>query len=197
MSAIQSNMVSSGAGSSASATNEAERRLVELAKRNRDAFALLYRQHYPAIAAYVYRRTGDRHATEDLVADVFVIVLRTLARFRYRGVPFRYWLLRIATNTVNRWARRQRRRQPQALPDDGWPDPRTDAASGVGGIDRERAQSALLSLSAKYQAVLALHYFEGLSVTDVAAVIGCRPGTVKSRLSRARDALRAKLEDRR
>ena len=142
-----------------------EGQLVERARHDREAFTILYRRHFRLLSDHVYRRTGDAHATEDIVSDVFLTALRTLPRFRYRGVPVRFWLLRIATNAVNHWARRRRRHPAVTLP----------------------------SLSPKYQAVLSLHYFEGLTVKEVAAVIGCRVGTVKSRLARAREALRAKL----
>lgn len=171
--------------------SDVERELIERAKRDPDAFARLYRQHVRGISDHVYRRTGDVHATEDLVADVFLTALRALPRFRYRGVPVRYWLLRIATNAVNRWARRRRRRDV-VLPAEELSDAQT--GSGSAGGDGELAQRALLALSPKFQAVLSLHYLEGLSVREVATVLGCREGTVKSRLARARDALRDRLQ---
>ncbi|MGD8452908.1 MAG: RNA polymerase sigma factor [Phycisphaerae bacterium] len=170
-----------------------ERLLIEQAKRDRQAFARLYRRHYAAIAGYLYRRTGDVHATEDLTADVFLSVLRSLPRYRHRDVPFRSFLYRVATNAANRWARRQRRRhQPleeQAAPAGHTPADRAEAP--------ELARQILLGLPPRYQAVLALHYLEGLAVEEVAAVLGCRAGTVKSRLFRARGLLRARLEKRR
>ncbi len=172
-----------------------ERDLVEQAQRDRAAFAVLYRRHVRAVSGHVLRRTGDVHTTEDLVSDVFLTALRTLPRYRYRGVPFRFWLLRIATNAVNRWARRQRRTvasQPIVALEESAVSSATD-----GAIDAERAQRALLLLSPKHQAVLSLHYLEGLALGEVAAVIGCRVGTVKSRLARAREALRAALNRRR
>ena len=88
---------------------DGERELVERAKRDSQAFALLYRRYYPAIAGYIYRRVGDRHTAEDLVAEVFLAALRHLPRYRYRGVPVRAWFYRIATNEVNRWARKRGR----------------------------------------------------------------------------------------
>jgi len=173
-----------------------ERQLVERAKHDRQAFAALYRRHYRAVASHVFRRTGDVHVTEDLVADVFLIALRTLPRYRYRGVPVRFWLLRIATNTVNRWIRRRRR--GLVLADVDVPLPATaPGGPGEGSADGPAARRALLTLSPKHQAVLALHYLEDLTVDEVAAVIGCRPGTVKSRLARAREALRTRLNGRR
>lgn len=172
---------------------EDEAALVQRAKHDRQAFSALYRRHYGPVSVYVFRRTGDRHATEDLVSDVFLTALRTLPRFRYRGIPVRYWLLRIATNAVNRWARRQRRRNETTPPPECNPDSDATATPTPGQIDRRRARRALGMLSPKHQAVLALHYLEGLPVKEVAVVLGCRVGTVKSRLARARDALRHRL----
>jgi RNA polymerase sigma-70 factor (ECF subfamily) len=174
-----------------------ESELVERAKRDRQAFATLYKLHYRGVASHIYRRIGDLHAAEDLVSEVFLIALRTLPRYRYRGVPLRFWLLRIATNVVNRWARRRRRGAIASIEADRLEDAGPASQTGSDGVDRERAQAALLSLPPKFQAVLSLHYFEGLAVSEVAAVVGCRVGTVKSRLSRARDALRDRLNQRR
>ena len=171
--------------------------LVERAKRDRQAFAALYGRYYPMLSDYVFRRTGHVHATEDLVSEVFLVVLRTLPRYRYRGVPVRFWMFRIATNAVNRWARRERRHAAMSLSAEQLPDAGSPRRSTDGEVDPERARRALLSLSPKHQAVLSLHYFEGLAVKEVAAVIGCRVGTVKSRLARGRDALRQELNGRR
>lgn len=174
-----------------------ERDLIERAKSDRAAFSELYRRHHPMLLGHVFRRTGDVHATEDLVADVFLTALRALPRYRYRGVPVRFWLLRIATNAVNRWARRQRRQAATTLQLQGLEDVTGSQPSTNGQFDEQRATRALLSLPPKYQAVLSLHYFEGLSIKEVASVVGCRLGTVKSRLARGRDALRDRLNQRR
>ncbi|MCP4592443.1 MAG: sigma-70 family RNA polymerase sigma factor [bacterium] len=174
---------------------DAERELVERAKRDRAAFARLYRRYYPVVAGYVYRRVGDAHLTEDLVAEVFLAALRYLPKYRQRGVPVRAWFYRIATNTVNRWARKQGRNLLRHYGDIETADVAEDRAETNGWAERTRG--ALLLLSPKYQTVLALHYLEGLSVEEVATAVGCRPGTVKSRLSRGREALRERLLQRR
>ena len=183
--------------------DDAEAALVERAKRDREAFAILYRRHYGMIVGYIHRRIGNPHAAEDLTADVFTAALRYLPRYRQRGVPIKAWLYRIATTTVNRWVRRQQRRSviegffaAMRGPTDG-----NGAGDGGNGsvrhdvpeTDAERARLALLALPPKYQTVLSLHYLEGLSLQDVAIAVGCRLGTVKSRLSRGRDAMRERL----
>jgi RNA polymerase sigma-70 factor (ECF subfamily) len=168
----------------------AEAGLVQRARDDREAFAELYRGHYAAIGSYLLRRTGDAHATEDLLGDVFLAALRAMPRFELRGVPFRSWLLRIATHAANKWARAERRR-PRRLPEfddvaDGAPQ---HAEQHAATDERAWVQRCLLEIPPRFQAALALHYVEGLSIDEVAATLGCRPGTVKSRLSRGRAAL--------
>jgi RNA polymerase sigma-70 factor (ECF subfamily) len=171
--------------------------LIGRARTDRAAFGELYHMHYGAVAGYLYRRTGDVHATEDLTGEVFLSAMRWMSRFRYRGIPFRAWLMRIATNAANRWARRRRwhaRARSNGLPVGGAVAERGPAS---GADEVERAQACMLSLPVRYQAVLALHYLEGLSVEQVSVILGCRVGTVKSRLHRAREIMRLRLSSRR
>ena len=191
MSLIQAQAVT---GEAKAAPLECERDLVERAKRDPKAFGALYERYRPTLVNYVYRRTGNVHATEDLVADTFLIVMRSLRGYRYRGVPFRFWLVRIATNVVNRWARRKRRRLLASLETGDHVASKTVCAMR-GQVDNGYVLHALLSLPPRYQAVLSLHHWEGLSDKETATVSGCREGTVRSRLARARDALRKKLNE--
>ncbi len=182
---------------------DADAELIERAKsqigcggRDREAFAMIYRRHYALVAGYIHRRVGDAHVTEDLVADTFMTALRCLPKYQHRGVPLKAWFYRIATTSVNRWARRQRswfRHLAQHSTAAGATAQVSDRADAEGEVDRDRVRRALLALAPKYQSVLSLHYLEGLSVEDVSQALGCRLGTVKSRLSRGREALREKL----
>ncbi len=174
------------------AAESADRDLIRRAARDRGAFALLYRQHYDAIAGHVFRRTGDAHVTDDIVADTFLAAMRSISRFRFRGIPFRAWLFRIATNKVNRWARKRRRDAAKSLESMGAVDAAA-SSTGESGHEADRARKAMWTLLPKHQAVLSLHYLEGMSLKEVASVIGCRVGTVKSRLARGRHALRERL----
>lgn len=155
-----------------------------------ESFGLLYREHYGAIAGLIYRRTGNKHATEDLTNDVFVAAFRSLQTYRAQ-VPILVWLRRIAHNRVNRWVRREAglrgllRRIPifrEVL-----------LAPGFEG-ERAPALAALLRLPASQQEVLSSHYLEGMSLEEIGAMLGVSDQAVKSRLARARESLRRELE---
>jgi RNA polymerase sigma-70 factor (ECF subfamily) len=164
--------------------------LVERARRDREAFAELYRAHYAAIGAYLFRRCGDAHATEDLLNEVFLSAFRALPRFVLREVPFRAWLYRIATRAANRHLRREARR-PEPIDEPGALVDAESERRGAHDAADECAwvQRCLRRLAPNHQAVLVLHYVEGMGVEEVAGVLRCRPGTVKSRLARGRAAL--------
>jgi RNA polymerase sigma-70 factor, ECF subfamily len=167
---------------------ETEDRLVAAAKHDSQAVALLYREHYTAIARYICRRVGSPTVAEDLAADVFLAMVRYLPRYRIGPTPFRTWLYSLATNRVNRWARWQRRRACRQLHDVPGPDQTKDRAEDAAGV-----RAALLTLPPRFQAVLSLRYLEDMSIREIAQVVGCAEGTVKSRLSRGRDLLRKSL----
>ncbi len=174
--------------------DDAESKLIEQVRRDPTAFGQLYRRHHDAIARHIHRRVGDEHVTEDLVADVFISAMRGFDKYRPLQVPLRSWLYRIATNRVNRWARNERSRAMLRF------DAEHDAAATAQAdehAERERARTALLTLAPRYQAVLSLHYLDGLSIEEIAIALACSIGTVKSRLHRGREKLRKRLTQRR
>ncbi len=153
------------------------------------SFGLLYREHYAAIAGLIYRRTGHTQATEDLAADTFLAAYLALPRFRH-DVPLYIWLRRIAHNRVNRWARREAglRKALRLLPalESFLPKP-----PSLG--ERSPALRALLTLAPDHQAILSAHYLEGMPLAEAAQMLAISPEAAKSRLARAREALRREL----
>ena len=77
-----------------------ERRLVDRARVDPDAFSELYRNYLDRVHAYAWRRTGSREAAEDICAATFEAAYRGLGRFRWRSGGFAPWLFRIASNEV-------------------------------------------------------------------------------------------------
>ncbi len=149
-------------------------------------------------AAYLVVRDAD--AAEDVAQEAFIRAYRGLARFR-TGAPFRPWLLRIVTNlALNEVRARGRRRglaehvlrRAPAAPPRG-----DDPATRVVRDERDAALlRALRELRDDDQVVLYLRHFLELPESEMATALGVRPGTVKSRLSRAGARLREVIESR-
>jgi len=145
-----------------------------------------------------YRLTGNKHDAEDLTQDVFVRVFRSLST--YSPGTFEGWLHRITTNLFLDRVRRKQRIRFDALPD--------DAADRLQGREPTPAnvfddrhleadiQAALDALSPEYRAAVVLCDIEGLTYEEVAATLGVKLGTVRSRIHRGRAQLRRALEHR-
>ncbi|NLF03444.1 MAG: RNA polymerase sigma factor SigE, partial [Actinomycetales bacterium] len=146
------------------------------------------------------RLTGNQHDAEDLTQETFVRVFRSLAS--YQPGTFEGWLHRITTNLFLDQVRRKNRIRFEALADDGGAQLVTPAGSGTPERGFEHAnldydvQAALDALSPEYRAAVVLCDIEGLSYEEIAATLGIKMGTVRSRIHRARAQLRAALAHR-
>lgn len=175
----------------------------ELVERARDGDGAAYAQlvsRYQEIAfrtAYVITRSAAD--AEDAAQDAFIKAHGALGRFR-PGAPLRPWLLRIVANEARNRRRASGRRERLALRAAGEP----GAASGDAAPSPEAALvaaerhdellRALEGLREEERVAIACRYFLDLSEAETARVLGCRRGTVKSRLSRALARLREEVE---
>jgi RNA polymerase sigma-70 factor (ECF subfamily) len=161
---------------------------------DREAFSGLVDLHKDAVVNYLARLTGDRDRAEDLAQETFLRLWRSAASYVEQGY-LRAFLFRIATNLVRSEERREKRFR-LLLPFLGRRDHDEPAApSGLllQELHREVA-GAVAALPLRYRVPLVLHEIEGWSYGDIARELGCREGTVKSRIHRGRQHLRQKLQ---
>src|SRR2546428_6085979 len=161
--------------------------------------ALAYADSLHNLARYL---TGNATDAEDLVQETYLRALRAAGQFR-RGTNLKGWLCRILRNTfVSRY---RRARQDPTIGGLDTVTPGMDAAheewlrddlelDRLRRVVAEDIEKALLTLSEEARTVILLD-LEGLTESEVAQVVGCAVGTVKSRLARARAALRRELRD--
>ena len=154
-------------------------------------------ERYQGVAVRVAHVLCGPDDARDVAQEAFVKAWRALGRFRH-GAPFRPWLLRIVANEARNARRAAGRRARLALraSEDrlsGGAAPSTEEAVLI--AERRRlVLAALEGLRESDRDVISCRYFAGLSEAETAGVLGCRTGTVKSRLSRAHARLRALLE---
>ena len=82
--------------------------ILEQSKKNPRAFGELYEKYYDRIFNFIFRQTDDEDLTADLCSQAFLIALKNLERYEFRGVPFSAWLYKIASNEVNKHYRKQK-----------------------------------------------------------------------------------------
>jgi RNA polymerase sigma factor (sigma-70 family) len=163
------------------------------------AFGALFERHADRVYAHCFSRTGSWSMAEDLTSVVFLEAWRRRREVRFSGESVLPWLLAVANNaTLNaqRALRRHRRLLVKLPPADEEPDIAEDAAIRV---DTERAAAHLLcavrGLREPEREVLALCDWGGLTYAEAATALDLPAGTVRSRLSRARQHLRELAED--
>jgi RNA polymerase sigma factor (sigma-70 family) len=159
----------------------------------------LVRQHSARVYRLAYRLTGNQHDAEDLTQEVFVRVFRSLAS--YTPGTFEGWLHRITTNLFLDMARRRQRIRFEGLGDQAMGLLRDDEPTPAQAFDARHldtdVQQALEALAPEYRAAVVLCDIEGLSYEEIAATLGVKLGTVRSRIHRGRAQLRAALDHRR
>ena len=177
--------------------------LVERCRDNDDAaFSEVVARYKTKIYNYVYRMTGSSEDAEDLTQEVFIRMYTSIDSFRGQS-SLNTWLFRIAGNLCIDRFRRTKNRTPAYSLDE--PVGEADQAQEVPDHTyephrllenvelAEHIQQALSKLPEKLRATLLLHDVEGLPYEEIAQVIGCPLGTVKSRLFNARMQLRQHL----
>jgi RNA polymerase sigma factor (sigma-70 family) len=155
------------------------------------------RLHSARVYRLAYRLTGNRHDAEDLTQEVFVRVFRSLSS--YTPGTFEGWLHRITTNLFLDQVRRKARIRFDALPDDAERLASADPSPAERYDDRlfdHDVQSALDALPPDFRAAVVLCDLEGLTYEEIAATLGIKIGTVRSRIHRGRTQLREALAHR-
>ena len=147
------------------------------------AFGMLVERHQTVAFRTAYVICGSAADAEDAAQDAFIKARGAIGRFR-AGAPFRPWLLTIVANEARNRRRSAGRRSALAL---------RAAAEPPAAVPLPEA-AALTRLGPEHRQVIALRFLLDLSEAECAAALGCRPGTVKSRLSRALGRLRLELE---
>ncbi|MFK3731924.1 RNA polymerase sigma factor [Streptomyces sp. NPDC088090] len=157
-----------------------------------------YDEHARVLFQYAYRMCGDRAAAEDVVSATFLEAWRCRGKVHAEGGSLRPWLLGIATNVLRGTAREARRRDAALarMPDRGvLPDFSDAVASRLADEERLRAaRVALGRLRRREREVFGLVVWAGLDYATAGEALGVPVGTVRSRLSRARERLRSLAE---
>lgn len=177
----------------------AEQFLIVQARHNPDAFRELYRRYFPRVYAYVAYRIGQGWDTEDVVAEIFTSVVKSLHTFEYRGEgSFAAWVFRIASNAINLFYRQHHGDTETPLLDD-LPDIRGSDADPEEAVIRKerfrRLRDRISTLSPRRQEIITLKFFGELRNHEIAAVVGLDERTVASHLCRAVEDLQRRYAD--
>jgi RNA polymerase sigma-70 factor (ECF subfamily) len=158
-----------------------------------EAFAELVARYQPRLSYFVRKLLGRTQGADDLLQDVWLDVVRSLPKLRDSGA-FPAWLYRIARDRAYR-AMRRGQFLPKSLAGD-------DVAAASDDSEFDAQDVALVhvcldDISLEHREVLVLRFLQDMSYEQIAGVVGCEVGTVRSRLHYAKGALRRVVERKR
>ncbi len=166
-----------------------EQALVEAVRRGeRPAMHAFYERYRRRVFALIARICGAQDA-EELSQEVFLRAFRALDKFRGDS-QLSTWMYRLAVNAALSHATRAQARSRRSVSDEVLDELPAPAQESGDPRLRERLTAAMEALPAGYRAVLVLHDVEGLQHEEVAQILGCRVGTSKSQLHKARAKMR-------
>ncbi len=160
--------------------------IAQFKKGNEQAFRMLVNNHKEKVRNLIYFTMGNKNHVDDLAQDVFIKVYNNLDKFR-QDARFTTWLYRITVNQCRDELRKQKIRTVLTL---------TDDAKSISGEHyasknvQELVQEGISRLPEKLRLPLVLKELQGHSYEEIAEITNTEMGTVKSRLFRAKQALR-------
>ncbi len=181
-----------------------DKKILNEIRINPHKFEIVYNAHYESIFNYCYRRTNNFDASYDITAEAFLKAYLNIRKFRWKGIPIKSWLYRIATNELKIYYR-SKQYKPKLFSE--IPHDSKDFTSietlliekNNAQLEMEKyeqfrqVQKAITKLPLKYQEVITLKYFENLKLKEISVVLNKKEGTIKSLLSRAIEKLKGSL----
>jgi RNA polymerase sigma-70 factor (ECF subfamily) len=181
-------------------SEKVQKEIIEDFKQNPEAFEKIYNFYYERILKYLIKRTASAEAAYDLTADTFIKAFESFHKFKWTGVSIKVWLYRIAINAL-----KNHRKKPKSTvlteEMEGMEILATNAKEELEELDKAmhgdedliKLSDAVATLNPKYQNVVSLHYFEGMSHREIAHTIKRSESAVKSMMHRALTNLRQLL----
>lgn len=166
--------------------------ILELKQNNPEVVDQVVERFSKPLFAFIMRMIDDQATAEDIFQDTWIRVIRNIGSFR-GDCRFSTWLFQIALNLCRNQMRRKARRsfvgieEASNLADD----PEVD---GMKILQAQKVRRLVASLPPKMREVIVLRYYHNKTDVEIAEVTGLPPGTVKSRIHRATELLRSKIE---
>lgn len=169
--------------------------LIERARRHdNEAFAEIYRAHFDRVYRYLRFKLGSEVEAEDMTQQVFLKAYRALPSYNYRKIPLSAWIMRIAHNEMVDYYRRHSRLRIAALETAVVVAPEDPVEEAEIHTDIDTLKQAMTTLSPAQREVVSLRFGSGLSLAEVAEVMGKSVGAIKTLqhngLVRLREAIR-------
>jgi len=171
--------------------NEVE--LIELAKKNSQYFAPIYKKYHEQIYRFVYQRMDTKDLAADVTSQVFLKAMLNINKYEHKGFPFSSWLYRIAANEINQHYRTIKKGRTVNLDEN-------DIKNIIEEVDvpfdvekREQLLSILASLSADKITLIEMRFFEKRSFKEIAQILNITENNAKVKTYRVLEEMKKNM----
>ena len=163
---------------------------VEEAKKNPEAFGVIYDRYFEGIFNFIFRRTDDENLAGDLTSQTFLKALQNLKKYEFKGLPFSAWLYRIAANEVNKHYYSKKRTRVFSLEEDRIKEIFEENEHQFSQSQIDLLIRVLNELPTETMEVVEMRFFEGKNFKEIAYILNIGESGAKMRLYRAIEKLR-------
>ena len=149
-------------------------------ERDQVALTQIYEENFDKIYRYIVLKIGDRAEAEDMTQQVFLNALKSIDRYKFRGMPFSAWLFRIAHNQVVDHYRRKKRATMVPIDDVILPGQDNPGRDAERKMEIEEVNRATQQLTSAQREVISLRFAGELTIAEVARVMGKSEGAIKA-----------------
>jgi RNA polymerase sigma-70 factor (ECF subfamily) len=171
-----------------------EYEILDLSRQNPRAFGELYEKYFDRIFNYIFRQTDDEDLTADLCSQTFLIALKNLDRYEFRGVPYSAWLYKIASNEVNKHYRKKKKVKVFSIEELRIRELMQQANTDWDEEVIQQLMNYLRDLPTEMLEVLELRFFEDKDFKEISFILDITESGAKMRTYRALDRLRKKFK---
>lgn len=182
-------------------TPEVQQQIIENFKQDKEVFAKVYEHYYEMILRYLAKRTMSGEVAYDITAETFIKAFENFHKFKWQGISIKVWLYRIAINSLKNYRKKPKTGILTEVMEGTLKQLQTDAKAELTALDEalfgdddlQKLSDAVATLNDKYQQIVSLHYFEGMSHKEIGDIIERSQSAVKSMMHRALENLRQVL----
>jgi RNA polymerase sigma-70 factor (ECF subfamily) len=167
-----------------------EYEVLDRSRKKPEAFGVLYERYFERIFNYIYRQTDDEELTADLCSQTFLIVLKNVGKYEFRGVPVSAWFYKIASNEVNKHFRKIKSNKVFSLEQSRVRELIQQENNDFEEEQIQRLIDFMKDLPIEMLEVLELRFFEDKDFKEIAFILEITESGAKMRTYRALDRLR-------
>ena len=170
-----------------------ERDLINLAKKDSNYFAPIYKKYHEQIFRFVYLRIDNEDDASDITSQVFLKALINLKKFEFRGFPFSSWLYKIALNEVNQHYRKGKKNRMVSVDENDLKIIVEETGEVYDDIKREKLLKLLGELGPEKLVLIEMRFFEQRSFKEIAEVLNITENNAKVRTYRVLEEMKKNM----